>query len=167
MRNEFSTFDLIKVLKIPRERLREWMKRDYVRPSRKAEGQGDKASFTLEDVYSVALFRRLVDFGFSRNLAGEFVRGFIAEDRDSPKRQKSEFIIFRITKDKISTQTLASGSWKWDINSGSILLGPIPLAKLKKVSGVPFFCSEEWDQVHIVNYNGLKKEVDEALSILG
>jgi len=166
MQNEFSTFDLIKALKIPRERLREWMKRGYVHPTRKAEGQGDRASFTRENVYSVALFRRLVDFGFSRDLAGEFVTGFIARDKDSPKHQKTEFIVFRILGDKISVQTLAYGQWSWDINSGSLSLGPIPMAKLKKVSGEPFFCSEGWDQIHIINYHGVKKEIDESLSIL-
>ena len=166
MKNEFSTFDLIKALKIPRERLREWMKRGYVHPSRKAEGQGDKASFTQDDVYSVELFRRLVDFGFSRDLAGEFVTEFITRERKEPPRQKTEFIIFRIAKDKISTQTLVAGSWKWDINSGSILLDRIPLAKIKGPSGKPFYHSGGWDQIHMINYGTLKNEVDEALSIL-
>jgi DNA-binding transcriptional MerR regulator len=173
MQNEFSTFDLIKALKIPRERLREWMKRGYVHPTRKAEGQGDKAVFLREDVYALALFRRLVDFGFSRKLAGEFVTGFTTRERNEPPHQKSEIIIFHIKGDKISVLTLAHGSSKevypylWDINSGSLSMGRIPtLAKIKLPSGEPLLYSEEWDQVHMVNYRGLKKQVDEALSIL-
>jgi len=148
------------------------MVRGFVHPTRQAKGQGDKAVFTREDVYALALFRRLVDFGFSRKLAGEFISGFTRRERNEPPYQKSEFIIFRIKGDKISVQTLAHGvaegiyPYLLDINSGSILVDRIPLAKIKKASGEPFIHLEEWDQIHMVNYHALKKEVDEALYIL-
>ena len=69
MRDEFSTLDIVKALKIPRERLRDWMNQGFVKPTIPAEGQGTKAVFTRTDVYLLALFRHLVNSGFKRDMA--------------------------------------------------------------------------------------------------
>ena len=59
--NEYSTFDVIKILSIKRERLREWMVREYITPTKKAEGLGTKAIFSVLDIYKVAVFQEFVN----------------------------------------------------------------------------------------------------------
>ena len=73
MRNEFSTLDIVKALEIPREKLKEWMKRGFIRPTIPASGQGIKAVFTRADVYAVSLFEELIKKGFKREIASGFV----------------------------------------------------------------------------------------------
>jgi hypothetical protein len=76
MRNEFSTLDIVKVLEIPRERLRSWMKEGFVEPSIPAEGQGTKAVFRRYDIYAVSLFNDLLGAGFRRGIAASHMREF-------------------------------------------------------------------------------------------
>ena len=74
MKSEFSTLDIVKKLNIPRERLRDWMSRGFVKPSQQAQGQGTKALFTRFDVHLVGIFRDLVDFGYKRSLAAHCIQ---------------------------------------------------------------------------------------------
>jgi hypothetical protein len=70
MRDEFTTFDIVKALDIPRERLQDWINREFIKPSIPAMGQGTKAIFTRDDVYSVALFKSFIEQGYNRLMAG-------------------------------------------------------------------------------------------------
>jgi DNA-binding transcriptional MerR regulator len=71
MKDNFSTFDVLKIFKISRPRLREWMVRGFIKPTIPANGQGTKALFTKEDIYKIALFIRLIKVGFKRKQASE------------------------------------------------------------------------------------------------
>jgi len=73
MQDEFTTFDIIKALRIPRERLQDWINREFIKPSTPAKGQGTKAIFTRKDVYLVALLRHLIDSGFKRSTAAHIL----------------------------------------------------------------------------------------------
>jgi hypothetical protein len=96
MRNEFSTFDIVKALVIPRERLREWMNRSYIRPATPTQGQGKKAVFTRQDVYSVQLFRRLVDFGIDRDIARHYVKFY--QERMKTDNEQLKYMVIRYGK---------------------------------------------------------------------
>jgi hypothetical protein len=62
LKDELTTFDIIKKLGIDHGRLREWMNEGFIVPSiRKAEGIGTKAIFDRIDIVAVVLFRRLLD----------------------------------------------------------------------------------------------------------
>jgi DNA-binding transcriptional MerR regulator len=74
MKDYFSTFDLMKVFKISRPRLREWMIRGFIKPTFPSNGQGTRALFTKKDIYKVALFMRLIEVGFRRKQAAELSR---------------------------------------------------------------------------------------------
>jgi MerR HTH family regulatory protein len=76
MRDKFSTLDIVKVLEIPRERLRSWMKEGFVQPTVPAQGQGTKAVFSRYDIYSISLFDNLLDAGFRREVAASHMREF-------------------------------------------------------------------------------------------
>lgn len=161
MRDEFSTFDISKALKIPQPRVREWVDKGFFHPTQKARGQGTKAVFTRDDVYGVALFRLLIDSGFSRAVAGDYVSNFITYESDQPDRQKTAYILFRESvfngEKKIVVRTFAPGDFKIDVITG------LPdIEKYLRDSKV----DENWKIVQIVNYKKLCREVDAALETI-
>lgn len=75
---DFTTFDIIKLLDIPRERLQDWMNRGFIKPSiQTAQGKGTKNIFSRYNVYGIELFKRLLDFGVNREVASKFVKHLI------------------------------------------------------------------------------------------
>ena len=71
----YSTIDLSKAFDIPRERLRDWMVRDFIKPSLPSTSKGTIAIFTKNDAYRVYLFDVLVDAGLTRKAAGRVAKG--------------------------------------------------------------------------------------------
>ena len=90
MSREYSTFDIVKGLGIPRERLREWMTRGFVSPSiAEADGAGTKALFSRFDLYLVATFRQLIDEE-GLNLPRIKASNILGEWQDKTKRLASQ-----------------------------------------------------------------------------
>ena len=58
--DEYSTFQVSRILEIDRTRLQEWINRGFFAPHRKAAGKGTKAVFTREDLYRLELFALLL-----------------------------------------------------------------------------------------------------------
>jgi hypothetical protein len=78
VKNEFTTFDIINGLEIPRGRLREWMNEGFLVPSiQKAEGVGTKALFDRVDIYTLLVFKHLIEqHRMARSEAAEIVKGW-------------------------------------------------------------------------------------------
>ena len=75
--NEFSTFDVVKILAIKRDRLKDWMTREHIKPSiQEAKGQGTKALFNRADLYAIQLFQHLLNRGFPRKQAAKYVNNW-------------------------------------------------------------------------------------------
>jgi DNA-binding transcriptional MerR regulator len=69
-RDNFSTFDVAKILGIQRSRLQEWIDAGHIEPSiQKAHGKGTRALFSKDDLYMIKLFVELLGKGFTRNRA--------------------------------------------------------------------------------------------------
>ena len=84
--NEYSTFDIIRILDIPRERLQDWMNRNFIIPSiRKAEGKGTKNVFSRNDLYGIELFSFLINNGIKRKVASSLIKHLVAFDFDPMK----------------------------------------------------------------------------------
>lgn len=73
-KQEFSTFDVLKILEIKRERLREWVNQGFIIPNAPAEGQGTKAVFKILDIYKIAVFKKLIEAGINRRIASSMVK---------------------------------------------------------------------------------------------
>ncbi len=161
-KTDFSTFDIEKGLEIERGRLREWVDRKFVAPSIPANGQGTRASFSLFDVYGVALFRTLVDEGLNREAAATWVRQFIAREKTEPDRQKTAYIVFRTSirdgKKVAEVVTFARGEWTLNLKTGAWDL--MRMAPHKYRSG----SDENWRTLHVVNFKALCEEVDAAMA---
>ena len=74
MKTEFSSFDVLKILDIEKERFLEWIKKGFVAPTVKAKGRGTRAAFSLLDIYKIAVFNKLLVGGFERRKAAELVK---------------------------------------------------------------------------------------------
>ena len=82
MKLEFSTLDVCRIFNIPLRRLREWLERDYIKPSiEKARGRGTKTLFSHEDLEVIGIFVNLVDSGVERLEACSTAYGIMRSPR--------------------------------------------------------------------------------------
>ncbi|MEI7636315.1 MAG: MerR family transcriptional regulator [Syntrophus sp. (in: bacteria)] len=163
MKREFSTLDIVKALGIPRERLRDWMNRGFIKPVISAEGQGTKALFDLEDAYCVALFKNLLDSGFNRTVAASYATKYVTGNRGTPPDDdKIEYIIFKICTDfgkkGLHTEYLEEGlnDYKLDLATGDRAGSYEPT---RDPTGT-------WHSIHIVNFGKIRANVKKALAKL-
>jgi len=91
---QFSTLDIVKAFNIPRERLREWMNRGFVKPTVPSRGVGTRALFNRSDIYLIVLFQRLLGLGLKRTDASRFIHFF----KDVPDVSAIEYLYFRYQK---------------------------------------------------------------------
>jgi len=71
----YTTFDIEKIFKIPRERLRVWMDLGYVTPCVPSKSQGRRALFSQRNVIDIMVFKTLIDkIGMRRSVAVQYIR---------------------------------------------------------------------------------------------
>jgi hypothetical protein len=162
MRDDFSTFDVMKALGIPRERLREWMDRSFVKPTTPAQGQGSRASFTRDAVYGVSLFRLLVDYGFSRAVAGDFVGQFLS----LPDHQEAGYLFLRVSvgpqgAGRKSILAIDRGDYSIHLKTGQTD-DMKELAQVEKNKTLAL-SDTRWKIIFLVNLETLRQDVDGAL----
>ena len=141
-KNTFSTFDVLKILSIDRERLREWMNRGFVIPTSPAVGQGTKALFTILDVFKIALFKKLIEAGINRKKASILVK--TNPRLDSLEDVKNINFILVIDKKEGAT---------W-IN----YLEPGPWTIEKDITE-----DESWNIGILINFKKLRKEIEGSI----
>ncbi len=156
----YSTLDIVKALNIPRERLRDWMTRGFIKPSLPSTGKGTIAIFTKADIFGVALFGKLLEKGFKREMAAEYIEMVVGQKLYG----SLNFILFKsvIRDDKRVIDV------EYQIGKGPIKVEIDKKGNAKVISGSfenPI--TEEWEDIHILNVGNLFKEVDAALSDSG
>lgn len=75
----FSSYDIVELLKIKRETLRDWVADGYVEADIKATGTGTKNRFNPENIFQIRLFMHLTENGISREEAGKRVKALRRE----------------------------------------------------------------------------------------
>lgn len=74
----YTTFEIEKILQIPRTRLQDWLARDYIWPSlEKSEEKGEKNRFSRDDLYCIYLFDRMMSLKQNRDNCAKILRRFI------------------------------------------------------------------------------------------
>jgi len=156
----YSTIDISKALKIPRERLRDWMVRDFIKPSLPSTSKGTIAIFIRTDVVCVALFMKLIAKGFKREAAAEYVEFLI----DYPDLINSiSFIVLKsvVRNNELSVDPFFSyghGPLKLHIDKDKTVTASFSTDPIE---------ADEWDDINIINIKNVHKEVDAALAKLG
>lgn len=156
----YSTLDIVKALNIPRERLRDWMIRGFIKPSLPSTGKGTIAVFTKADVFGVALFGKLLEKGFKREMAAEYIEMVLSQNI----YKALNFILFKsLIRDGKRVVEIEE-----QIGKSSLKVEIDEKGNAKVISG-PFEnpIAEEWEDIHILNVGNLFKEVDAALSDIG
>jgi hypothetical protein len=167
MERTYSTFEVMKAVKIDRERLRPWMEKGFIPVSQLATGQGTRAIFTTRDVYAVALFKRLVDAGLNRKRASALVKDLFKQKSDL---SLVDVIYFR-TDLTGKTDSLA---FKLEFFKMVDLDEGIPMREslgTDQVVHVPYRFGEKyskfWGEIYIVNIRMMILKVDRALAETG
>jgi len=72
-KHEFTTFDVVKIVGIKMERLQDWMKRGFIRPTRQVPvSRGLKSYFDRLQLYIIETFHYLVENGINRQEAAQW-----------------------------------------------------------------------------------------------
>jgi hypothetical protein len=166
MKSGFSSFEIIKALDILRDRFREWQNKGFISATIPAPGQGIPAIYSAHDAHAIALFKTMVEAGFNRTVASDYVEKFKKREMGEPDYQKTTYILFRESAkngEKIkSVSTFANGNFKIDLETGA-------MDQMKMLSQFPRYegwADKDWRIIHIINFGALCREVDEALEKL-
>ena len=182
--NGYTTFKIIKALNIPRERLKDWMEKGFVKPSlQQARGKGTKALFSLLDVYALALFKHLIEeCHFSRDAASHFSSMWLEYIYNFPYEHGKE-IPDRALSDLLSNELIfisnrepglinASSKEKQEIKDvRKMMYSPFSFhgkseELLNSITNhlKPFVEKNTWEDIHIVNFKRIRETVDAALT---
>jgi len=149
-RREFSTLDIVKLLGIPRERLRVWIDKGYITPSiQTADKQGEKHLFSVVDLYIIEIFKYLIEKGYSRDKACVLI--------DSLQK------VLKITGNKININGvkriffISTGTGEVECNLASFS-GGIADENLLEVLD-----NDEWTDFTSINFEPIKTKVDSAI----
>lgn len=171
----YSSFDIMKALQIPKEKLRDWIDRGFVPTTKPSPGRGLPAVYSRTDIYGLALFMELISHGFPREKASEMVN----EYRDSfdmyyPGDGESgpdiwtidkfaDYIIFRRETDEagntnIKVMGAPNDTWHITLWSGQL----VPEDSEDEFPGHPDL--KPWNSLLVINYKKIRDAVDEALA---
>jgi hypothetical protein len=158
MIDEFSTFDISRILDIPGPRLRQWIELGFVKPSiRKALGKGTKAIFSRSDLYRIDLFRGLVDQGHSRLGAGACAYGFRDEHLFNEKYLIAKRFRYR-RQVWINARTGVVDENRKDAISGMLSFVKDEAELFKRIG-----LTGEFESVLVLNLEKTRREVDELI----
>ncbi len=156
----FTTHHVTKVLDIPMQRLRVWLLNGYIAPAIPSGGQGQKAFFLKEDLYVIALFKKLLEKGFKRELASKYCNSM--KGINTPLGFANYLTIWTTEIDGkfVMGSHLLAGSEKFrvDILPNMVNIWPGDDQKLVKAVDV------DWNDIYIINLTKIMRRVDTALN---
>ncbi len=179
MKESFSTLDITRLLKIPRERLRGWMKEDYIKPSVQANGRGSRAGFTKRDVFAVAIFESLLNRGLKRVVASMLINRLLREDK---QLAQNFFVIRYDEKGNIQINTFSSKALGVDLLTGAFYrpvhqhdnyiqqdktgrdIAFMPFSQRAQTAVIG--SSSNWESATIINTGIIKDRVEAAIKRL-
>ena len=152
-------------MSIPRERLKDWLTREYIVPSiQKASGQGTKNLFSLMDLYLIKLFEYLLARGFARKDAQKRVHllSLLTSygGRVSKRLLSTEFL--GIINSPDDNEIIIKNGYEFDKSSPSVVM--LSIDDNGRIStGLPMEKLHLIDDMLIVNFAKIRNEVDVAV----
>jgi hypothetical protein len=136
----FTTFDILKGFKWKRGLLKNWIEEGYIKPLYQVEDKrGKKSYFAGYQLYTIKLFKHLLDMGISRQYASTFLKLFEAEFIKKGKSKEIDFVVFELRDRQVKKVTAFS-------NSDGIQFSNI---------------KEDSNDIYVLNFKKIVKEVDE------
>ncbi|WP_319407472.1 MerR family transcriptional regulator [uncultured Desulfosarcina sp.] len=153
----YTTFDVVKIIGIKMERLQDWIKRGFIKPSSEEKvGRGIKRYFSKLDLYFIKTFQGLVENGITR--------------------QEASYIVWDVQKQPLIINALRSAGQPQDVKK--LRTEPYFIVtekgwtennfsrtKLVYKDELQIRLTENSDSdfVHIVNLSRIKSQIDAAL----
>ena len=146
----FSTVDVCKIFDIKRGRLKNWTEQGFITAKVQIPDKRGKVSyFTRDQLYTIHMFRSLVNVGISRSYASTWSKAF-DNLRKSKIDHDANFVVFDLAE-------YSGQSFK----VGDITIKPKQNVKSVTISdNVVFTPDQDFDQVLIINLVRLKTKVD-------
>ncbi len=135
----YDTNVLVKNFNIPLQRIQDWVLHGFVQPTAKTKNCGRKNLYSIERVYCVVMFKKLLDLGYKRKTAAEYLSQCNIIEHLLPT---TEYVILTSNKNNIKTHILRKGEKL-----------PILIA----------FLVTHNELLHIINFQSIRNEVDIVL----
>jgi DNA-binding transcriptional MerR regulator len=155
----FSSFQVVKILQIKKERLQEWLHKGFIAPETRASGRGTRNRFSQTNLYEIALFDYLLDRGLSRKESAKILKTDIMDlkkqflektlkmvnDDIQYKSITPTLIIFK-TGDNYSSKVIFEKEIIFDINQD--------------------ISDRNLDEIQIINIDKIIKNVNRAVRLM-
>jgi hypothetical protein len=139
---DFTTFDVCRILNLKRDRLKDWIERGFIVPAAQEDvARGKKSYFDKWGLYMIKLFHHVVTNGIAREQAAKWIKE-LTEYKD----QQSEL-------DPLDSNFLMIKRIQTEVVEQSITWGPSKVID----------SSEDIDDAYIVNFKKIRQAVDSAL----
>ncbi len=141
----YTTFDINRILNINRNCLQPWLDGGFITPSiQRATRQGTKNIFSLNDLYKIWLFQKLLDIGVSRREAKDYAD--VNFESVGPAEKQIKYCTHRWKKKEGTGLMVMS----FEITGETELTCEPPTVVLSKDNGFAF----------VINLLVIKEEVD-------
>lgn len=164
LKSEYTTRHILQVFKIKMEKCRDWHSKGFIEATVPSPGQGQKAEYTIEDLYGIALFIKLTEKGFKRNLAAEIVKSTRAKGQGL--LSVAEFVLYQsIRKEgklEVKPTYLSGGDYAIHLSPKKIGIEAIGFDHSE--NNHPVEDNEIWEDVFVINLIYLRHGVDKALA---
>ena len=165
---EYISKQILKIFGLKMEKFRDLHNRKYIVPTIPSAGHGQKAFYSLEDIYGIALFLKLVDKGFKREVASELVNSIRYPDGLSPLLI-ADFVLYKtVIKDgerKLIPAYQHGGDYSIHLSPEKIEVTPTGFTGGEKTDMAPAAAPYDfWEDFFAVNLIQLRVTVDKALA---
>lgn len=139
----FYASDVVKITNVKRTRLQQWLEKGWISPSvQQAEGAGTRNIYSLNDLYTIAIFKQVTEMGLPRKLVADFLsKGVIG---DTPELEKAQFVIY--VRDGEQTGAAVLKGYNIDFHYQLKSLG-----------------FDGCDSIFLINFHRIKNDIDEGV----
>ena len=163
---KYTTGHILRIFNMKMDKCRDWHRKGFIEPTVPSGGQGYKAGYTLDDLYGIALFIKLLDKGYKRELASQIVKS----TKGSELLMFAEFVLYQTVKKdgklEIKPTYLSGGDCTIHVTPQGITTTLTDEGKYIKPDGEEEAASEyeTWEDMFIINLVSLRHTVDTALA---
>lgn len=170
--DEYTTFDIKRIIGIKMERLQDWMKKGFVKPSRQESvARGKKSYFSLTDLYLIKTFQFLINNGIQRKVAAKWlddVREHLIRHKKDAEYEK------KIGRKTFEAYYEEKPTMLWIVKKDSVDLNEIDLVAPESAEyavhisnqddpAMPLDMDPRYEIIHAINFKKITDWVDSML----
>ena len=143
---EFTASQITQITGVKRTRLQQWLEKGYLSPSiQQASGHGTRNIYSIVDVYSIAIFKKIIESGLSRKVVADMLeKSFIDFAADEAGVNDIEHIVYIRKGDHTEALAICVPEIKLDLLSTNNLM-------------------KNYDDAYIINFRKIKQETDKRI----